>query len=692
MANERNLNGISVIVPVYNAERYVTRAVNSALSQPEVTEVLLIEDGSSDDSLRMCRELSLLYPGRVRLFQHTDNRNLGAGASRNRGLCEARCDWVAFLDADDFYLPDRFSESKISVSNEAADAVAEITRTEFESENVREKFLHAKAQHLIEANGELLTMIRSDVNVDVLFSEFIRGKAGFCHLDSLLVRKSICLRIGGFDEDLRLHQDLHFLIRLTACARFQINPSKRPVSTRWVHSQNRITSAGRGYANQYRVLLWEKLLAWGFCNNVSRRHRWMIAKRWLQIQASGPDGSGQHSSRILRMWRAGTRTLQAFLSHPIRFTRIAAMLFFRAQNEKVGAPEVVFAPNYHRFNPYQRFLSGQLKAQGIEVRMENFKTRLPIINLAKHTRRKIDVLHIHWLDKAYADQRILHHFIKILRTGFEILLLRLLRYRLFYTGHNLHGHDARFPRLERWVHALMVRLGEATFVHSKAAQKRLIATYRLSPSIADKIITLHHGHYFDLFNAGGPAPIQETARANLGIPIDSLVFLVFGHVRAYKGLTSLLEEFRRWPEPNARLVIAGHALKSEDKIELGRQAALDGRVVLMLKHWPDDELPQLFACADACIIPHDWQLTSGSLILCMGFGKPLLLPMRDVTDEWPPLDGNPIAKNGWHEAFSQLGRMSESDRKALGQLNHARASSLSWSYSAFMMAKSYIKY
>jgi glycosyltransferase involved in cell wall biosynthesis len=64
---------VSVVIPFYNARDYVTQAVESALSQPETGEVLLIEDGSPDGGIETCRVLASLYP-KVKFLQHPDGK------------------------------------------------------------------------------------------------------------------------------------------------------------------------------------------------------------------------------------------------------------------------------------------------------------------------------------------------------------------------------------------------------------------------------------------------------------------------------------------------------------------------------------------------------------------------------------------------------------------------------------------
>jgi len=77
--------------------------------QEYVHEVILAEDGSSDNSLVVCTALAEANP-KVKLFRHPDGKNRGAGATRNLGVLNAQCDLIAFLDADDIYLPKRFNQ------------------------------------------------------------------------------------------------------------------------------------------------------------------------------------------------------------------------------------------------------------------------------------------------------------------------------------------------------------------------------------------------------------------------------------------------------------------------------------------------------------------------------------------------------------------------------------------------------
>ena len=84
---------VSVIIPVYNAEKFVRNAVLSALACEEVAEIVLVEDQSPDNAFEVCKSLEKEFD-QVKLIQHSDQGNHGAGASRNLGIrnaCRPEC-------------------------------------------------------------------------------------------------------------------------------------------------------------------------------------------------------------------------------------------------------------------------------------------------------------------------------------------------------------------------------------------------------------------------------------------------------------------------------------------------------------------------------------------------------------------------------------------------------------------------
>lgn len=103
MSSEAIFPLVSVVLPVYNAESYIKRCVDSILSQdyPNI-EVIAIDDGSKDGSLRVLQELSEVYPGKL-VFESQENA--GVAVTRNRAIVRARGEYLMFADNDDYYEP-----------------------------------------------------------------------------------------------------------------------------------------------------------------------------------------------------------------------------------------------------------------------------------------------------------------------------------------------------------------------------------------------------------------------------------------------------------------------------------------------------------------------------------------------------------------------------------------------------------
>ena len=94
---------ISVIVPVYNVESYLRKCLSSIACQTYSNlEIICINDGSSDNSLAICLE----YQQKDPRFRVINQENKGLAAVRNRGIREAKSEYLAFIDSDDYVDPD----------------------------------------------------------------------------------------------------------------------------------------------------------------------------------------------------------------------------------------------------------------------------------------------------------------------------------------------------------------------------------------------------------------------------------------------------------------------------------------------------------------------------------------------------------------------------------------------------------
>ncbi|MCX8533620.1 glycosyltransferase family 2 protein [Chryseobacterium luquanense] len=269
---------ISVIIPVYNAEKFITQAVESALQFDDVFEVILVEDQSPDNALEVCKNLSVKF-SRVKLFQHPDKKNHGAGASRNLGIEKASGEFIAFLDADDYYLSNRFDAEKELFKNIETDAVYGAIGVEYYSEKAKEQYYHIY-------QDKLDTVYKKTNPKDVCPGQMnLRGSFGLIHLDTLTLRKSALTKADRmFDVSLRLHQDTEFTTRLSFYLNFYTGINEDAIAIRGVHENNRITKVETKQINpaSTKVLYWQKLKEWAekekripleYKTHITRMHR-----------------------------------------------------------------------------------------------------------------------------------------------------------------------------------------------------------------------------------------------------------------------------------------------------------------------------------------------------------------------------------------------------------------------------------
>lgn len=304
---------ISVIIPFYNARDFVTQAVESALQQPETGEVLLIEDGSPDGGIEILRELEKKHP-KVRLLRHADGGNHGAAAARNLGIQHSQYAFIAFLDADDYYLPGRFSLTREILGNDPnIDGVYNAIGAHFQTEEDRKLFDQTFLR-------EITTMTRR-IPPEKLFEEIIGFKRGawYFHLNSLTVKKDLLFRVGLFNEKLSPHEDTDLLFKICAAGRLSPGDIEHPVAIRRVHGANRITHHIVDKRKHYQtdIETWESIYSWGR-KNLARNKQWMIALRYVD-RLRKSDYFPDH--RVKDFSKSRKRMIGLALSHPAILTK-----------------------------------------------------------------------------------------------------------------------------------------------------------------------------------------------------------------------------------------------------------------------------------------------------------------------------------------------------------------------------------
>ncbi|MBN1870654.1 MAG: glycosyltransferase [Candidatus Omnitrophica bacterium] len=205
---------ISVIMPTYNYAQYLSRAIDSVLAQTyKDFEIIVIDDGSTDHTKEVLRP----YMDKIR---YVYQQNQGIAAARNRGIKEAQGKWIAFLDSDDSWVPEKLAiQADIMVKDPSVGLIyGKVTL--FREDGTRVEVYPTRepgrnAQELAERLGYLPT-------------------------STIMASKDLVLQVGLFDEDLPTSEDLDLWVRIARVAK--IHEVDSPILARhYIHGSN-ITS------------------------------------------------------------------------------------------------------------------------------------------------------------------------------------------------------------------------------------------------------------------------------------------------------------------------------------------------------------------------------------------------------------------------------------------------------------------
>ncbi len=257
---------ISVVIPAYNAARYVGGAIESALAQSGAeVEVVVVDDGSRDDTAAVAATVS----PRVRVIAC---RNGGPGAARNAGIAASRTPLVAFLDADDRWLPDMLAPRLLALAAEPSAVL-----------------VHGLVRY-VGAGGR-------DIPFDPLAyrmpAEARRGQVlralfwhNFVHTSTVVARRAAIEAAGGFDERREVIEDYDLWLRLAAKATFAFVPEACAVYLWHAQSLGR-TDVDRSFLGQVPAL--DGALARGGLARTAVGRAWLRRRRLALLHADHAD-------------------------------------------------------------------------------------------------------------------------------------------------------------------------------------------------------------------------------------------------------------------------------------------------------------------------------------------------------------------------------------------------------------------
>ncbi len=189
---------ISVVIPAYNCQEYVARAIDSVLNQTcPVGEIVIVDDGSTDNTAQVVKG----YGDRV-CYMYQENA--GVSAARNAGIKAAKGDWIAFLDADDEWLPD-----KIEIQTQNLITHPELAWT-------TGNYLECLCDEERRAEHTALPECAGFLKGAGFFESYFRAIQVYQwgHTDCMLIQKKVFDAVGTFDTNLPIAEDIDLWLRI----------------------------------------------------------------------------------------------------------------------------------------------------------------------------------------------------------------------------------------------------------------------------------------------------------------------------------------------------------------------------------------------------------------------------------------------------------------------------------------------
>lgn len=205
----------SVIIPLYNKEKFIKKTIQSVLNQSyKEFELIIVNDGSTDNSLA---EAQSIKDSRIRII---DKQNGGVSSARNRGMEESANDWITFLDADDIMYPDALSTYKDLHEN-----YPEINVLIAATDSSKKKYL---------STGK--TYVVSNYYKANIYSELRTSSYLLCS-DCICINKECYKTIGGYTLKYKHGEDLEYWYRLSK--KYQFAKMEKAISYYDMDAENR---------------------------------------------------------------------------------------------------------------------------------------------------------------------------------------------------------------------------------------------------------------------------------------------------------------------------------------------------------------------------------------------------------------------------------------------------------------------
>lgn len=288
---------ISVIIPVYNRDNYIADSIASCLLQATVSEIIVIDDGSTDNTVGVIKKY-MRRDKRIKLLTHPKQNNLGSGVSRNLGIDAVTASYFTFLDSDDIYLSSRFAVMLEMLENDQQlDAV-------FDD-------VHSYTQGLLERVSQ--EDFRWALPTTCTFKRLISGNPqDRISIVGMLLRSQKAKHIK-FDPTLRIGEDTDYLWELSRRLNIRHSGYNHSLVKRRVHSKNITRNMRMQY--YYREKLYQKWFNKSIKEDDLKPYRWPFFRHyahWVGVNRYGTNATRWEKTvaYIDTLYQVGLRQLK----------------------------------------------------------------------------------------------------------------------------------------------------------------------------------------------------------------------------------------------------------------------------------------------------------------------------------------------------------------------------------------------
>lgn len=267
---------VSAVIIFYNGEKYLAEAIDSVLNQTyEKWELLLADDGSNDKSTEIAKSYEKKYPEKIKYLQHEGHVNKGMSASRNLGIKNAKGKYIALLDSDDVWLPQKLEE-QIAILQAHPEAGMVYGKTEIwfswsglpgEQEKDYMGTLGVEPNNIIVPPALLLLQLENKVQSPTTCS--------------VLIRREVFDKVGLFQEDFRgMYEDLAFFSKV--CLKVPVYVSDKCWARYRQHYESCCAVSEKNgdiWKARYPVLLW--LESYLIQENIKNREVWKALNKQI---------------------------------------------------------------------------------------------------------------------------------------------------------------------------------------------------------------------------------------------------------------------------------------------------------------------------------------------------------------------------------------------------------------------------